>query len=140
MSKKAEIYLKNEEWKVKNLFKDFSYEKMAEIIQSYADQQTTPQQQTIEKLRELLRKAIEKETKRFNAVKQDTYWYNNNMPNVGQKLDYKSCPPKSDWLSEAEQFLNTTEPSEKKCSHETTKISDDGLYWVCADCNERQSD
>ena len=28
----------------------------------------------------------------------------------------------------------------EQCAHESSKISDDGKYWVCADCNERQSD
>lgn len=28
----------------------------------------------------------------------------------------------------------------EQCAHETSKISDDGKYWVCADCNEQQSD
>ena len=26
----------------------------------------------------------------------------------------------------------------EQCAHEASKISDDGKYWVCANCNERQ--
>lgn len=53
-----------------------------------------------------LSEAIEKEEAKYNSNKDQADWYNNNMPGVGQTLDYQSYPPLPEWVTNARNLLN----------------------------------
>lgn len=81
--------------------KNLPTEKVIWAMVRYADAATTSQSsvikeqaERIEKLEAALRELADEIGKDYRNECDEADWYNNNMPGVGQSLDYKSRPSK----------------------------------------------
>lgn len=54
---------------------------------------------------ELINEIIKEEEAKFNSVKNDADFFNNNTPNVGITIDYKSYPPLSKRISKLKNLI-----------------------------------
>lgn len=58
-----------------------------------------------ERTLDMLELAIMRARDSYHAEKETVDWYNNNMPGVGQKVDYKTASPLAGWIESAEKLV-----------------------------------
>ena len=58
---------------------------------------------------ELLKEIRVEIAQRYNSAVADADWHNNNMPNVGQGVDYKPYPPKPKELEKIDEIIKKIE-------------------------------
>jgi hypothetical protein len=77
-----------------------------EAMQSAFQLGQQSQEKRIEELETALKEVIKGIESDYKKRCEDVDWYNNNMPGVGQELDYKSFPVKPIELKIAQTALN----------------------------------
>lgn len=70
------------------------------------DLATAQQAERLEELEDALKTVHEKISNYYDSQCNEANWYNNNMPRVGQSLDYKPLPPKPISLEIIDNALN----------------------------------
>ena len=74
------------------------------------DQEPVKADTYLSEMRTLLAFIVESEEIKFMAGKSAADWVNNNTPNIGQTIDYKSYPALPEWVELAKLLLEKTKP------------------------------
>lgn len=93
--------------------KGISFSRLIELLNEVAEKYyTSPPLGEVSKwipesIKLLLVTAIKDAENKYEAAKADADWHNNNVPNVGITVDYRTYDPLPAWVEEARTFINS---------------------------------